>query len=243
MITIDIKHNLTQTINLLESNVAKQVKFATAVALTKTAKATQDVVIEEMKRVFDRPTPFTLKSLYIKAATKQSLSAKVYLKNIPFGKNPNALSELLEQEFSGGTRLRKRMEKAFERNGYISNSEYLVPGSAAKLDSYGNLSRGQAQQVMSQLQVNFDAAQNKTSSLRSKRSVKKAGELFWSKGGRLHRGVWMRDGRSVKPILLAISAPHYKRLINLPVITQKVIDQRFNSEFKSALDNALRTAR
>jgi len=197
----------------------------------------------DMQREFDRPTPFTLKSVFIKPATKQNLRAMVYIKDRPTGKNPKALNEILGHEFSGGTRERKRLEVWLERAGFISANEYVVPGEGAKLDRYGNMSRGQVQQVLSQLRAGPDATAYKSNSTRSKRNVKRAGEFFWSRGGKFPRGAWMRNGASVKPILLVIKAPVYRQRINMNAIVSRVIDTRFEAEFRKNLNEAIRTAR
>jgi hypothetical protein len=243
MIRIGIKHNIAETIRLLDDNYRKQIPFATAKALTKTAQLAQKAVVDEMAAKFDRPTPFTLKSLFIKPATKQNLQAMVYLKDRPAGQNPYSLSEIIGQEFGGGVRIRKRLEYWLQRAGYISSDEFVAPGAAAKLDRYGNMSRGQVQQILSQLKAGPDTASYKSGSSRSKRNVKMAGQLFWSRGGRLPRGVWMRAGASVKPILIVISKPSYKQRINLERIVGDVVNRRFDAEFKKALGEAIRTAR
>lgn len=243
LISISVKHNIGDAIALLDSTYRKQVPFATAKALTKVAQLGQAAVIQAMTTQFDRPTPFTLKSLFIKPATKLSLQAAVYLKDRPAGKNPNSLADLLNQEFAGGGRIRKRLELYLQRAGYISGNEFVAPGAAAKLDQYGNMSSGQIQQILSQLKASPDAGAYSTKSTRSRRNVKKAGEYFWSRGGRLPRGVWLRAGESVRPILLVISTPQYRQRIDMAKIVQKVIDTRFNAEFQAAMDEALRTAR
>ena len=59
------------------SGLGKQVKFATAVALTRTAKAVKDAVPAAMERELDRPTPFSKSGLYIQAARPERLQAVV----------------------------------------------------------------------------------------------------------------------------------------------------------------------
>lgn len=243
MVTVSVKANISDTLRYLDERVRKQIPFATALALTKTAQRVHGRVIDEMKNKFDRPTPFTLKSLYVSPAKKQNLQAAVFLKDRPAGKNPNALSEILNQQFAGGGRIRKRLEMWLQRAGYISSNEFVAPGAAAKLDRYGNISSGQVQQILSQLRAGPDAAAYASNSARSQRSQARAGKMFWSRGGKLPRGVWMRVGAGVKPVLLVISTPAYQRRINLDAIADKVVAQHFDAEFKSAFDMALRTAR
>lgn len=225
----------------------KQVAFATSVALNRTAKLAKEEGVAEMAKGFDRPTPFTLRSLYMKPATKANLKAMVYVKDQSAGGKSRSLAETLGHEFAGGPRTRKRLEMWLERAGYISSDEFVVPGAAAKLDQYGNMSRGQVQQILSQLRAGSDPSSYKSKSTRSKASVAKAGGMFWSRGGKLPRGVWVRynfaSGSAVKPVLLVIKSPIYKRRINLNEIARRVIDRDFNREFQKAYAMALRTAK
>jgi hypothetical protein len=244
MLSVSVKHNIQSTIRMLDRRFAKQVPFATAVALTKTAQHGQRAVIEEMKSQFDRPTPFTLKSLFIKPATKQNLQAMVYLKDQSPGGKSRPLSETLGHQFAGGTRVRKRLELWLERAGYISANEYMVPAAGARLDQYGNMSRGQVQQILSQLRAGPDPYSYKSKSARSKKNVKLSGGLFWSRGGKLPRGVWVRGpANSVLPVMLVVTGVRYKRLINMSVVIERVIKKHFETEFKKALEMAIRTAR
>lgn len=242
MIALSVKTNLSNVTRLLDSQ-QKQVSFATAVALTRVAKAAQTDIEDEMGAKFDRPTPFTRKSTFIKPATKAKLEAMVYIKDQAVGKNPKSLAEILRQEFTGGGRIRKRLELWLQRAGYISSEEYVAPGEGARIDQYGNMSRGQIQQVLSQLKAGPDPTSYANKGTRSKASQKKAGGMFWSRGGRLPRGVWMRSGAGVKPILIVIGSPRYKQLIDMPKIVRRGIDRRFDAEFDKAFQQAIRTAR
>src|ERR1035441_633525 len=73
--TIDV----SRALNLCET-VLRQLPFATAKALTRTAQLIKAAEVDEMRRVFDRPTPWTLNSVFITPATKDNLIARVWLK-------------------------------------------------------------------------------------------------------------------------------------------------------------------
>lgn len=264
-ISVDIKPALRK----LDALQRKQVPFAAALALTKTAKDLEDATRKEMQARFDRPTPFTLKSLRTKPATKRDLYAMVYLKDrVIGGKNPRSMSDIIGHQFAGGVRQRKQLEFVLRQQGFIAPNEYVVPGAAAKLDRYGNISRGQIVQILSQLGVKrsgYDSTP--TQSKRSKRNVAKAGQIFWSRGpqgkrtplidkttgieygyaggaaSHLPKGAWIRDGRTVHPILRVVSNVSYKQRINLKALADRVISQRLQGHFNTALATALRTAR
>ena len=59
----------------------KQVTFATAVALTQTAQLVKKGQLDVMRKRLDRPTPTTMKSIFVKPATRQKLEARVWFKD------------------------------------------------------------------------------------------------------------------------------------------------------------------
>ncbi|HXA47267.1 MAG TPA: hypothetical protein VNW52_06535 [Burkholderiaceae bacterium] len=61
------------------SAYCKQIPFATAVALTATAKLVQATEVDDMKRTFKNPSPFTLKSVRLIPALKSNPVATVFV--------------------------------------------------------------------------------------------------------------------------------------------------------------------
>lgn len=270
MIKIEIKHNFGDIQRRLEAQ-QKHVRFAVAAALTRTAKHAQAETVEEMKRRFDRPTRITLKSIFVKPATKANLTAMVFVKDRALGgKNPLSMAQIIGHQFSGGGRMNTRLENLLRSQRYMAPGEFLVPGAGARLNANGNISAGQIVQILSQIGVTragFDST--KTKSARSRRNVQRAGEMFWSygigsTGARAHtgsfkfdyetgqyfgkrqhlpKGVWMRVGNGLKPVMLVIRAPNYQRRIFLDKLGQKAIAQHFRREFDIAYGQALATAR
>lgn len=228
--------------------VQRQVPFATAVALTRTAKRVQAELIDEMKREFDRPTPWTLKATFLSSAKPRNLEAVTGIKDQAYAGNRLSSAQILSHQFAGGGRHVKALEVWLRRAGYLGANEFVAPGAGAKLDRYGNMSRGQVQQILSQLKAGADSASHASGSARSKRNVKRAGKIFWSNGsGRaahLPRGAWQRAGlHLVKPLLIAVASPSYTRRIDLRKLGEKVVRQHAQREFNQALEAALRTAR
>ena len=100
MLTFTVKTNVDQVLRGLEGKLREQIPFATAKALTQTAKDVQRAETAEIGKVFDRPIPFTRSAVGITSATKQSLSAKVFLKDIQ--------AAYLKLQVEGGQRFPKR---------------------------------------------------------------------------------------------------------------------------------------
>jgi hypothetical protein len=230
------------------AGLQKQVRFAAAKALTQTAKKVQTRLIAEMGSQFDRPTPYTLRSTFVKPATKTELSAIVGLKDRAGSKAAMPPAELLAHQFKGGGRLWKGLERYLHRAGLIGAGEFVAPGAGARLDRFGNMSRGQISQLMSQLRIGIDPYQYATKSARSRRNVSKAGRIFWARGnakdGHLPRGAWIDMGPPVglRPLLLVVSRPAYRRRIDLDRLARDVVAKEWGPTFDAALADAIRTA-
>ena len=130
MLKVTCKVDTSSTDRWLELVLKDQIQFATALALTKTAQAVKADLTSAMGEVFAKPRAYTLRSLAIRKATKQSLTASVYIRS-------ESVARSLKAEIRGGYR-----DKAIEKilGSIIPASAYVVPGSEAKLDGEGKIS-------------------------------------------------------------------------------------------------------
>lgn len=265
---IDVRVSMDGVIKAL-GRLEKQTKVATMIALTKTAKHIQKMMLDEFNQQFDRPTRTVMKSLFVDPAKKDKLAARVYLKDKSLGgKNPRSMAQILGHHFAGGGRQHKQLEDVLRQYGYLEAGEFVVPGAAAKLDRYGNMNRGQITQILSQIGLvrgGFDSTP--TASRRSKRNVAKAGVIFWSGGPaksrrklvdkatgiaygttgtgatNLPKGAWMRAGRSVKPLWIVVNGTAYRRRFDFQRTGQAAVDRHFATEFDAALTRVRATER
>ena len=232
------------------NDIQKRVDISTAIALTKTAKAIEAEIKDEMGRVFDRPTPFTLNSLYVKTATRSSLQAEVKVKDKSFKGVPAVV--WLAPQIYGGPRVEKRSEQRLRRSGVLYPDEFAVPGSAAKLDGYGNMSRGQLQAILADMGSHWDHSQNSTPQSRNKRASRRAvarrGVYFSPRSGsHLPRGVYERTGfsrgSSIRPVLIFVrGAPRYSKRLRFFEIGERVTAARYPREWDAAMAEGLRIA-
>ena len=123
--SISVKMETERAEKYLRKAAKKQLPFATAVALTKTAKHLAEVERRSLSKHLDRPTPFTKKAFAIKPARKQDFKtgrifSRLFIKD--------AQEKYLRFAIEGGTRRPK-------------NRAIVVPGQATRLNRYGNLSR------------------------------------------------------------------------------------------------------
>ena len=127
MFTVSVKTNVDAVIRNLERKVQSQVAYATARALTQTAKDVQAELNTSINQVFDRPIPFTQKAVGIVYANKATLTSRVFLKDIQAG--------YLGLEVTGGVRTPKRRA-------------LVLPGRALPLNAYGNMPRGKIRALL-----------------------------------------------------------------------------------------------
>lgn len=232
MIELDVKFDTREITKYLSDIEKKQIPFATARALTSTASDVKDELIKEMDRVFDRPTRYTKSAFYIRSATKKKLIASVGIKDFA-GKGIPAIKFLMPQ-IVGGTRAPKRFEIWLRRRGILPEGMFAVPARGAKLDRYGNLSRGQITKMLANLQALPEMAQRTNDSRKIVYFVAKIKGI---------RGIWKKRGKRIQPFMVFVKAPHYKKRFDFEGVSNKVINKRFHKNFDKALANALATAK
>jgi hypothetical protein len=234
-----------------------QLLYTTARAITKTGQDVKESLVVEMKRVFSQPTPYTLNSLYLRPAKKTDLSASISPKEA-WGKGTPA-SKFLYPQIEGGDRHLKRCERALQAVGVLPPGMYIVPGAAAELDGYGNVSLGQLRQILSY----FGAAEMSAGYLANMTGQKKAKLAAGSKKKRgfgysvsngkgictnhLPMGIYKRThflwGGAIKPVLRFVKKTNYKAIFRFYDVGRKVAQEKFPTRFRESMDEALRTAR
>ena len=256
-----IDHNIPQ-VKAAMQGMSSQVPFAMAVALNKTVDQGRVEVQLQMARSFDRPTPWVVNSVRTYRATKTNLVATVGFKdrNSFDFRGEDTWRTMIAPHVLGVKRHFKQMEARLLKMGLIPAGYNAVPGAAAKLDSYGNMSQGQISQLLNVLgtynESGYNTAGNAKGRARlAKGNVKKNifGFVYWVnpvgsiKNKHLQPGVYQRVstpwGSSLKPILIFVKQANYKIRLDFFGIVQKVVDRDFTSNFNEAFDQAVRTAR
>lgn len=231
-----------------------QAPFATAVALTRTAQDGKRAVESALPAVLDRPTPYTMGGFRLWPATKIKLRAEVDFRD-SFGKGSHARDYLAPQVF-GGERKAKAFERSLQRVGLLPVGMAAVPGSAAKLDAYGNMARGQIVQLLSYLRAFGEQGYRANITAKRKDALAAGGKgkrgvaYFVGRpgGGRQPLGIWQRDdfgalGSSIKPVVLFVKAPTYRKRLDVKGITDRVITERFPVHLTTSMQQAMRSAR
>lgn len=256
MITVKVESSGLLRLKADIDGMAKQVRFATMRALNAAAyKASQDTA-KQMARVFDKPTPWVLKSVRYTKATKAKLEATV---DFDFWGNKQGVtvSHVLRAEIYGGQRKLKRHEIALQRAGILPPGHFIVPGSAAMMDAYGNMNVGQINQIMSWFKSFGEQgyrANMRDGGKRLARGNKKTGArgfayfVLRKPHGKLLPGVYQRFnfgglGSSVKPVMIFVSFSRYRQRLDFYGLAEKSARAEFAAQFPAMFAEAVRTAR
>jgi len=244
---ISVKTDIDKLLPKLAAVGSRQVPFVVAMALTRTGKLAQDAVKKSMPQVFDRPTPYTLNSTYLRPATRQRLEALVKIKDEAFKGIP--ANKFLHAQAFGGARNMKRSERSLQIKGYLKDNQQIIPGKGATLDSYGNIRSGAMSKILSAVKASSDPYQNATVASRKRAKKRGKAEYFVGSpgGGRLPMGVYERSGRSatstIKPILIFTKPGRYKKRLPFHDVVTKVTRDNFEAQLYVAIERALATAR
>ena len=217
----------------------KQVPFATAVAITKTAKSVEKRLQADMSRAFKSASPFVQRATFSTSATKANLSATVGIKD----KKPaggTAPSVLLKEHFTGGVRGNKPFEKALITMGVMPQGYRAIPGNGMKLDAYGNPSRREIGEMLGALRSRMQVFKGRG------KNVALVGYFVVPVGAasKLHPGVYKRIDRAVlATMFIFVRRASYQKVIDFERDATRVVASEFQQNFDAALINAMRTAR
>lgn len=241
MISINVSDNIKDVTRGLDDFARRQVPFATAKALTDTAKGVQAELHREIKSVFDRPTPWIQRSPVIERATKGKLTATVGVRDKGERATP---AKYLKEHFSGGARGNKPMEVAMRSMGILPAGWLVVPSEdGVQKDAFGNVSPAIVRGILRELQA---GGRRQKAGVSYRLFVVRPGQAD-KRTRHLAPGIWsiVRSGDQslMKPVFLFVARATYRKVLDLPRIAQKVVGKDFERNFRAALDMALRTAR
>lgn len=246
---LTIKTNIPDFIKNVTENYKKQVKYATFIASRNTAFITRDVLINDMKKVFDRPTPWILRGVEVKKAfyeDRKTTQGSIVRLREEAGKGVPAVKSLGSQ-VEGGTRALKGYERLLNSKGILPDGYYIVPGKGMKLDQYGNIPGSVIVSILSELQAMGETGYLMNKKLKNKAKGKVAklrGYFVINKpNGNLPMGIYQRKNGITYLLMYFIHSQNYNKRYDFFGVgldaAYKVYDQQFNE----ALSNALLTAR
>lgn len=218
---------------------AKQIPFASAVAITKTAKSVEKRIQTDMAGAFRSASPYVKRATFSTSATKINLSATIGLKDMkPAGGTAPAV--LLKEHFTGGRRGNKPFEKAIATIGGLPSGWRAIPGSGAKRDAYGNPNRKELGEMLGALRSRMQVFKG-----RGKRMAL-VGFFIVPVGAssHLHPGIYQRVAPgAIKCMFLFVNGASYRKVIDLERSAQEVVAREFQPNFDATFAHAIRTAR
>lgn len=227
---------------------SKQATYAASRALNTTAFAVRDQLKTTMAATFaGGATAYTLRAFNVAKSSKANLAAEVALRTdtqgaaLPYNK---ALGHL----FTGGQRKYKKIEGALRARKLLPSGLTIAPGSAMRLDSYGNMDRRQLTELMSMLIARPTTMRTirKTGAGKAPKMV----DYFTVQPGartRLHPGIYKRveTGKTsaVEPMILYVNPVSYRKFIDLEKLGTEVVAKTFQAAFDKELTAALASAK
>lgn len=211
----------------------KYIPEASIDAVNWTAYDLRPVLQDEIKTSFDRPTRYTIDSIEVIKATLNRASATVRLKDYSSKGAPAAI--WLAPQVFGGERRDKRSEKLLRDRGILPAGMYVAPGAGMKLDSMGNVGRGQMQKILSGLGAQFDVYQRSTN---SKRSIGNRKRFFVMTKGKDRLGIAERFGKQreqVRMVLAFIRKPSYTQRFDFYGISEQYAAEHLPINFDRSL--------
>ena len=142
MIDIDIR-GIAEVQRLFRGLASDQIDYALTVTLNGTAFATQKVGRSQLESSFNRPTPLIKGSTRVDKATKETLTARVFI-------DPKRAAIIRTHE-EGGQRGDQRLEKFLRNKGWLPAGWRAVPTDNMPLNSYGNPKQAEVNKIINGL--------------------------------------------------------------------------------------------
>lgn len=209
--------------------------FATARALTLTAKAVEQAGIARMRAVISDPRPYTLRAQQVTPASRDNLNAAVEFRQ-RVGVGIGAGKYLRPLEF-GGARGPKRSEVALRSTGMIGPNEFVTPAKGGPLDNNGPAIGGIYRRIIAAAKmspVRFNA--KGTRRLKSRRKAR-----YWRNG----MIIWERvNGDAARPVLIVTTkTPSYAPKLGFAALADKVSREKGQAIYDASVRDALASAR
>ncbi|MDN6872934.1 hypothetical protein QO209_10800 [Pseudomonas citronellolis] len=217
---------------------------ALADALNHTANQARQALVETIDDVFDRPTSFTRNAVRILNATANRLEAELWVKD---DKDNNSKGQAPEDwvapQVFGGPRVDKASERNLRAKGILPRGMFIVPAEGARLDQYGNMSRGQMIQILSGLGALEYVAGFSGNATQSARSLAKGhGKAYFvMRRGRVPIGIGERRDKSLVMVLAFVRQPQYRERFRFFDVVRRIAedDARLEANIEKALAKAL----
>jgi len=246
---LTIKDDITKLSNRLNTVQRKQIPFAVALTLTRTAQGLRRQQQRTMRQVFDKPVRFTVGdadkggSLAVAPANKKDvpIQSRVFFTEFA-GKGTPAYKYLAPQIF-GGERRQKRHEILLSNK--LGTRIYTAPAADAPLLRNGNISGGQYTRMLSAVSAMAEVGFVGNTTERSRRRNKNVRGYYIARKGGKPVGLRQRKGggESKKILNFVEQSPKYRKRYPFYRVGRNYVKKHLAVNFRRSLRHALRTAR
>jgi hypothetical protein len=220
---ISVKVDLSGLERMLQRLEKKQVPYATALALTRTAQDAATALNAELPQYISKPTSFTQKAFTQRKAEKHDLRAVVFAKGVQ--------AKYLRYQVLGGDRAPNKKAQRLPSN--------------INLNAFGNIPRGEITRLIALAKAGGRLTKYKGKKL----GISSKLDLFYGDPGHgKPPGIYKRVVQGGQHILVPLivftqQSVHYKPRFPMRAIVQRVVNQRFRAHFAIAMREAKATAR
>lgn len=209
--------------------VQGEIPYATSVALNNVGKDVIAAQKLEMQKVFDRPTPYALNSLFQTYARKDNLETRTRIKSPDPSDTAQGERGYMGTQIFGGSRKDKGSEKTMRAAGLLPDGYQMVPGAGITLNQYGNVTGGRVAAILNNLIG--------TGSWTNAAGTFVVGEV----GGTW--GIWKVQRNKWSPQFIFVRDPSYQPRFDYHAVSEQEFLDRWKDEFAAAVDKALKTGR
>lgn len=221
----------------------------------------RDGIREEMRKVFDRPTPYVLNGLNVIPARDSEILAgggEAVIDWKPGSAGTIATGKILRAQIEGGARSMKRFERAL----HLPSGWIATPAKWAELDAHGNISGAQIVRILSALrlfgEVGYIANRTRRSEqARYKRALRGRAEApaeyfvvpIGTNHSRLSPGIYRQVGNSTlygasggtAPLMIVafVRSRGYRQRLNPGAVARRIITANASTIWQQALTRTL----
>lgn len=221
MISVQIKAVGLKDAQQFIGKLAKQMPFATAKALTVTARDVRDDVVKELPKHLDKPVAFTRHAFGYQSATKRKLQARIFAKSIQ--------AQYLWWAVEGGTQ------------------DAMIQPANVKINKFGNIPRNKLKKLLARPDVFYGTVKGITGLWQR---GKHRGSRFYAQartvkgsGGKQFRTRSRAESRGLKLLAVRKSTVRYKTRFDFYGLAERTMDRVWQKNFDEAWRLALATAR
>lgn len=245
----------------------RQTVYAAMRALNQAGFDAKAATQNEIRRVFDRPTPWIQNSVRYTKATREKLEVQVDFDKWG-NKSGVTAKNVLAAEVEGGRRKLKRFERALQAAGAMPPGYVAVPGNGMKLDAYGNIPGKTIVEILAYFRAFPEQGYKANSTAKTKAKKWKGnaakgirGYAYFAIGTNdrsgLPAGIWRKKNYNssersgvghlahdaAQAMIIFVKNASYRKRLNFYDFAERAARESFDRNFPLMLMDAMRTDR